>query len=118
MTDFSLPQLPWSSFDRDALHAYRREHDISTPTSFASKYHQWVLSQSAPTCIGRFSPTMVRKRAARRQSKDTLALAVRKHFNGVGIQENDVIVDFISKVRSGKSVNLIGPSKQEALNAE
>lgn len=61
---------------------------------------------------------MVRKRAARRQSKDTLALAVRKHFNGVGIQENDVIVDFISKVRSGKSVNLIGPSKQEALNAE
>lgn len=27
-------------------------------------------------------------------------MTVRKHFNGVGIQENDVIVDFIHKVRS------------------
>lgn len=43
---------------------------------------------------------MIRRRQARRQSKDHLALAVRKHFNGVGIQENDVIVDFIYKVRN------------------
>lgn len=42
---------------------------------------------------------MVRRRQARRQSKNHLALAVRKHFNGVGIQENDVIVDFIHKIR-------------------
>jgi hypothetical protein len=42
---------------------------------------------------------MVRRRQARRQSKDQLALAVRKHFNGMGVQENDVIVDFIYKIR-------------------
>lgn len=61
---------------------------------------------------------MVRKKKARRQNKDQLALAVRKHFNGVGIQENDVIVDFICKIRNGKSVKLIGPSKNEALFAD
>lgn len=61
---------------------------------------------------------MVRKKQARRQSKEHLALAVRKHFNGVGIQENDVIVDFISKIRNSKSVKLIGPSKSEALFAD
>lgn len=61
---------------------------------------------------------MVRKRQNRRQSKDHLALAVRKHFNGVGIQENDVIVDFICKIRHGKSIKLIGPSKNEALFAD
>ena len=61
---------------------------------------------------------MVRKKRARRQNKDHLALAVRKHFNGVGIQENDVIVDFISKIRHSKTVKLIGPSKNEALFAD
>lgn len=42
---------------------------------------------------------MARRREARKQSKEKLALLVRKHFNGVGVQENDVIVDFIHKVR-------------------
>ncbi|KAF5018089.1 hypothetical protein F66182_9951 [Fusarium sp. NRRL 66182] len=89
--------LHWASFDRDVLHAYRREHRLSTPTSFSNPYCQWILSQ--PNGIGLHSPTMVRRRQARRQSKDQLALAVRKHFNGMGVQESDVIVDFISKIR-------------------
>ncbi|RGP78561.1 hypothetical protein FLONG3_3286, partial [Fusarium longipes] len=90
-------QLHWASFDRDVLHAYRREHRLNTPTSFSNPYCQWILSQ--PNSIGLHSPTMVRRRQARRQSKDQLALAVRKHFNGMGVQENDVIVDFIYKIR-------------------
>ncbi len=81
-----------------------------------STYHEYVLSEKAG--IGLYSPTMVRKKKARRQNKDHLALAVRKHFNGVGIQENDVIVDFICKVRHSKSVKIIGPSKNEALFAD
>ncbi|KAI9171056.1 LOW QUALITY PROTEIN: protein DnaJ [Paramyrothecium foliicola] len=97
----TAPNLPWSTFDREILHAYRREHHLSTPTSFASSFHQCVLSQ--PGGIGLHSPTMARKRHARRQSKDRLALAVRKHFNGMGIQENDVIVDFIYKLRTETS---------------
>jgi histone deacetylase complex subunit SAP30-like protein len=57
-----------------------------------------ILSQ--PGSIGMYSPSMMRKKADRRQSKEQLALSVRKHFNSVGVQENDVIVDFIHKVRS------------------
>jgi hypothetical protein len=45
---------------------------------------------------------MIRKQQARRQSKESLAKSVRKHFNSLGIQENDVIVDFIYKVRREK----------------
>lgn len=61
---------------------------------------------------------MVCKRSNRRQSKDQLALAVRKHFNGMGIQENDVIVDFIYKVRSEKAATARGPNKQGYLVAK
>lgn len=93
----SLLQLPWTLFERNVLHAYRREHRLNTPTSFSSPYCQWILSQ--PNSVGLHSPTMVRRRQARRQSKDQLALSVRKHFNGMGVQENDVIVDFIYKIR-------------------
>ncbi|KAM0235853.1 hypothetical protein ACHAP5_009590 [Fusarium lateritium] len=93
----STESLHWASFDRDVLHAYRREHRLNTPSSFSNPYCQWILSQ--PSGIGLHSPTMVRRRQARRQSKDQLALAVRKHFNGMGVQENDVIVDFIYKIR-------------------
>ncbi|KZL87385.1 hypothetical protein CI238_03881 [Colletotrichum incanum] len=92
------PGIQWNTFDRDILHAYRREHHLNTPTSFSCSYRQLVLSR--PGGIGLHSPTMARKRENRRQSKEQLAMSVRKHFNGVGIQENDVIVDFIHKVRS------------------
>ncbi|KAM0416108.1 hypothetical protein ACHAPD_005023 [Fusarium lateritium] len=90
-------RLQWASFERNVLHAYRREHRLNTPTSFSNPYCQWILSQ--PNSVGLHSPTMVRRRQARRQSKDQLALSVRKHFNGMGVQENDVIVDFIYKIR-------------------
>ncbi|KAK5998642.1 hypothetical protein PT974_01023 [Cladobotryum mycophilum] len=99
-TEPLAPTLPWSSFDRRSLHSYLREHEINTPYSYVSSYHSWVLS--CPGSLGLYSPTMVRKRQVRRQSKEHLALAVRKHFNGLGIQENDVIVDFIYKIRNEK----------------
>ncbi|KAK1641117.1 hypothetical protein BDP81DRAFT_418094 [Colletotrichum phormii] len=92
------PGIQWKTFERDTLHAYRREHHLNTPTSFSCSYRQLVLSR--PGGIGLHSPTMARKKENRRQSKEQLAMTVRKHFNGVGIQENDVIVDFIHKVRS------------------
>ncbi|RYP91823.1 hypothetical protein DL770_002079 [Monosporascus sp. CRB-9-2] len=86
--------LQWSSFDRDVLHDYRREHRLDTPAAFSDSYQHWVLSQSK---IGLRSPTMARKAVYRRQSKEDLAKAVRKHFNGQGVQENDVIVSFLHK---------------------
>ncbi|KAF6842011.1 hypothetical protein CPLU01_00104 [Colletotrichum plurivorum] len=96
--DGQNPGIQWNTFDRETLHAYRREHHLNTPTSFSCSYRQLVLSR--PGGIGLHSPTMARKKGSRRQSKEQLAMAVRKHFNGLGVQENDVIVDFIHKVRS------------------
>jgi hypothetical protein len=55
---------------------------------------------------------MKRKKSARRQSKESLAMAVRKHFNGLGVQENDVIVDFIYRVRSDNAAKATGPNAQ------
>ena len=39
-------------------------------------------------------------------------MAVRKHFNGRGIQENDVVVDFLYKLRSEKAAKASGPNKE------
>lgn len=55
-----------------------------------------ILSRSS---IGRMSPTMARRKDQRKQSQETLAVAVRRHFNSMGIVEVDVIVDFLYKVR-------------------
>ncbi|KAL7629055.1 hypothetical protein AAE478_000573 [Parahypoxylon ruwenzoriense] len=91
------PGLHWHSFDRDVLHDYRRKYLLPTPTAFANPYHHWILSRPG---IGLHSPTMARKLEYRRQSKENLTKAVRKHFNALGVQETDVIVDFVHKVRN------------------
>lgn len=75
-----------------------------------------VLSQ--PGGIGLHSPTMIRKKKSQRQDKETLAMAVRKHFNGVGIQENDVIVDFIYKIRSENDAKSERPNQQGIITGE
>lgn len=93
----NVPGLKWSSFDRDVLHDYRREYSLDTPTAFSNTYHHWVLSRPG---VGMHSPTMARKQEYRRQTKDELAKVVRKHFNGLGIQENEVVVSFLHKVRN------------------
>ncbi|KUJ10293.1 uncharacterized protein LY89DRAFT_256913 [Mollisia scopiformis] len=95
----STPGLQWSSFDASILHGYRYDYRLNTPAAFNEPYNQLVLSRSP---IGRLSPTMARKKQEqqhRRQSKEQLANAVRKHFNSMGIEENKVVVDFLYKVR-------------------
>jgi len=92
----STPGLQWNSFDASVLHGYRYDYRLQTPVAFNKPYNQLVLSRSP---IGRMSPTMARKKEDRRQSKEQLANAVRKHFNSMGIAENDVVVDFLYKVR-------------------
>jgi len=91
-------KLQWPAFERDVLHAYRRAYRLKTPTAFVSDHHEWVLTQ--PGSIGIYSPTIARRKEFRRQTKDQLTNVVRKHFNGLGVQENDIIVDFLHKVRS------------------
>lgn len=43
---------------------------------------------------------MARKKEKRRVAKDQLALAVRKNFNGAAVNEIDVVVDMVYKVRN------------------
>lgn len=42
---------------------------------------------------------MARKKEQRRISKENLALAVRKNFNGAAVNEIDVVVELVYKVR-------------------
>lgn len=90
------PGIQWSTFDPAILHGYRNDYRLNTPAAFSSSYNQLILARSP---IGRMSPTMARRKEERRQSKEQLANAVRKHFNSMGIVENEVVVDFLYKVR-------------------
>lgn len=93
-------QIHWTTFDRDFLHRYRREHHLVTPTAYASDYRSWVLTK--PGSIGLNSPTLARKQAFRRQTRSQLANTVRKHFSSQAVQENDAVVDFVHRVRRGR----------------
>jgi hypothetical protein len=95
-SDANPAGIQWSNFDSSVLHGYRYDYRLNTAPAFNKPYNQLVLSQSP---IGRMSPTMARNKQQRRQSKEQLATAVRKHFNGMGITENEVVVDFLYKVR-------------------
>jgi len=88
--------IQWNTFDPQFLHQYRHDHRLSTPAAFNKPYNHIVLQQSR---IGRLSPTMAGRKEQRKQSKEQLANAVRKHFKSMGINENDVTVDFLYKVR-------------------
>ncbi|KAK0102916.1 hypothetical protein ONS95_000891 [Cadophora gregata] len=92
----NAPGLQWSTFDAAVLHGYRFDYHLNTPAAFNNPYNQLVLSRSP---IGHMSPSMSRRKEQRRQSKEQLANTVRKHFNSMGIAENEVVVDFLYKVR-------------------
>ncbi|KAK4165234.1 hypothetical protein QBC43DRAFT_35973 [Cladorrhinum sp. PSN259] len=101
----TTPGLQWPAFEREVLHAYRRAYRLKTPTAFVSDHHQWVLTQ--PGSLGLYSPTIARRKDFRRQTKDQLTSVVRRHFNGQGAQENDIIVEFLHKIRT------TGPTKDK-----
>lgn len=107
----TAPGLQWSAFDPSILHGYRYDYGLNTPAAFNKTYNQLVLARSP---IGRMSPTMAQRKGSRRQSMDQLANAVRKHFNSMGIAENEVVVDFLYKVRwQDKNFRLrFGPQRQ------
>ena len=88
--------MQWQETDPSILHEYRYAYHLNTPAAFKHRYNHMVLSQQG---IARMSPTMARRKELRRQSKEQLTHAVRKHFNGLGIQENEVVVDFLYKVK-------------------
>ncbi|KAI1002693.1 hypothetical protein K3495_g5509 [Podosphaera aphanis] len=96
-TSREVNSIDWSSFESSVLHTYRYDYRLDTPAAFSVPYNQMTLSRSP---IGRMSPTMAGRRGERRQSKDQLAAAVRKHFKSMGIVENEIIVEFLYKVRN------------------
>jgi len=58
---------------------------------------------SQPGGVGQFSPTMARRRGSRRQSKEQLARTIRRHFNAMGVQEDDVITELLYNLEREKS---------------
>lgn len=91
------PGMSWNTESLELLNTYRVAHNLSTPAAFTSPLHQALLANPG---IGRQSPTMARKKEKRRVSKEQLALAVRKNFNGAAVSEIDVVVELVYKVRN------------------
>lgn len=92
----TAPTIDWPSFDATVLNNYRYGYRLNTPATFCKPYNHLVLSQSK---IGRKSPTMAKRKEQRRQTHEQLANVARKHFNNMGITENEIVVDFLYKVR-------------------
>ena len=95
--NLDVQQIKWTQQDESVLQSYRRAYRIDTPSTFKNPLSHVVLGGQG---IGRFSPTMARPKSQRRVHKDQLALAVRKHFNGLGVSENEVIVDWLYKTKN------------------
>jgi hypothetical protein len=89
--------MAWNTAPIDLLDTYRVSHNLQTPTAFTTPLRQALLTNPG---IGRHSPTMARKKEKRRISKEQLALAVRKNFNGAAVSEIDVVVELVYKVRN------------------
>ncbi|KAI9709878.1 MAG: hypothetical protein M1812_007586 [Candelaria pacifica] len=89
--------ITWPTLETPVLHAYRHAYHLSTPAAFSDRMNERVLT--SPSGIGSMSPTMARRKAQRRVPKEQLALAVRKNFNGLAVLEQEVVVDFLYKVR-------------------
>ena len=89
--------MAWNTAPRELLDKYRTAHQLSTPAAFTSPLNAALLTNPG---IGLRSPTMARKKEKRRVSKEQLALAVRKNFNGAAVSEIDVVVELVYKVRN------------------
>ena len=89
--------MAWQTAPISLLNSYRVVHNLPTPAAFTSPLNQALLTNPG---IGRQSPTMARKKEKRRISKEQLALAVRKNFNAAAVNEIDVVVELVYKVRN------------------
>lgn len=104
--------MKWTSQEPAVLQSYRRAYRLDTPSTFKNPLSHVVLGQG----IGRMSPTMARAKSKRRVQKDQLALAVRKNFNALGVNESDVIVDWLYKSKhQGAYTGSIGPDMDHSL---
>lgn len=58
------------------------------------------------------------RRKKQRQSKEQLTRTLRKHFNGQGVTENDVITEFIFKIRNDNAEKIRGPQKPSIISQD
>lgn len=90
-----IAQISWASEDLSLLQDYRSSHRLEAPSAFKNPLGHAILGRG----IGKYSPTMARKKNERRISKEQLATAVRKNFNALAVSESEVIVDLLYKVK-------------------
>lgn len=91
------PGMSWHTAPLSLLNTYRVAHSLPTPPAFTTPLRQALLSNGG---IGKFSPTMARRREKRRVGREQLATSVRKHFNGAAVNETDVVVEMVYRVRN------------------
>ena len=87
----------WSNEDLAVLHAYRHAYRLNHPSAFQSPMSNAIFSYPG---IGKYSPTMARSKERRKTTKEQLALAVRKHFNSMAVNETDVVTEFLYKTKN------------------
>jgi histone deacetylase complex subunit SAP30 len=80
------------------LRSYRHAYKLDTPPTFNS--FETELSLTNPEGLGKYSPSMARRKDKRKVNKETLALAVRKEFNAAAVTEADVITNFLYSVKN------------------
>lgn len=103
------PQISWSTEQTQLLHAYRSAYGVEAPSAMKSALSTALLTIPG---IGQHSPTMARAKDKRRTGKEQLALAVRKHFNSLAVNETDVVVDFLYSVKfQGRWLHISDPER-------
>ena len=97
--------MNWTAVDDSFVRTYRNSYRLKGPTAFRSPLNAALLTVAG---IGRQSPTTARRRDKRSTSRENLISTVRKHFNGLAVNETDVVVDFLYKVKTdGKKLLIL-----------
>ncbi|KAF2094057.1 hypothetical protein NA57DRAFT_47194 [Rhizodiscina lignyota] len=90
--------MNWNNESLDLLHRYRHTYRLSSPSAFSNPISPIILSPHIGLGIGKYSPTMARAKSKRRITKEQLALAVRKNFNAMAVDEAEVLADLYYSV--------------------
>jgi histone deacetylase complex subunit SAP30 len=95
-------QNPWLNAPSHVLERYRTAYRLDVASAFYNSATQHLLNNR----VGLKSPTMAGGRVEkRRQPKRGLAEAIKKHFDTIPINEEQVIARFLYKTRTkGKLV--------------
>ncbi|TKX26514.1 Sin3 binding region of histone deacetylase complex subunit SAP30 [Elsinoe australis] len=91
--------LSWNKEQLSNLQNYRFKNKLNHPSPYTNSLNRAVLTNPG---IGQHSPTAIamKRRAQKKDSKQDLATAVRKHFNAMPADQSAVAAGFIHRVHN------------------